>query len=258
MSPLKMKKETKQKVKDLVKKVILSKIDNYAAETDYMPFFEAIFTKEQVKLASIIHSFYTTFGISLYEQLVKILAEGAGYEVHTQYDLLGEIDPKTEAFVSKIDMDLRTAKRIPNMKLEFEEIKNSIQKGNPLQDPDKRVDVYIKKKDGTEIYFDITSQKPNIKEFVALKKKLLRWVALRLSIDKNAKVITALSMPYNPYYPKPYKRWTAGNMYDSSQLMVGDNFWNFVAGENIYDEFIEIFKEVGEELKEKIKEIAKE
>jgi len=46
-------------------------------------------------------------------------------------------------------------------------------------------------------------------------------------------------------------------MYDSCQLMVGDDFWNFVAGEKVYDELIEIFKEVGIELKEKIKEIAK-
>ena len=97
-----------------------------------------------------------------------------------------------------------------------------------------------------------------MKEFVALKKKLLRWIGLRLSTDKDAEVIAALGLPYNPYYPKPYTRWTKGNMYDSSQLMVGEDFWNFIAGENVYDEFIDIFKEVGDELREKIKEIAKE
>ena len=39
--------------------------------------------------------------------------------------------------------------------------------------------------------------------------------------------------------------------------MVGEDFWNFIAGEKVYDEFIEIFKEIGEELREKVKEIAK-
>jgi hypothetical protein len=252
-----MKKETKEKVKKLVKDVILSKIDNYAAETEYKPFFQAIFTKEQILTHTIVHSFYTSFGMSIYEQLVKILAEGAGYEAHTQYDLLGQIDEKTEAIISKIDMDLRAGKRKPDIDLELEEIKKSIQKGKPLEDPDKRVDVFIKKTDGTEVYFDITSPKPNIKEFVSLKKKLLRWIGLRLSTNKNTKVITALGLPYNPYHPKPYNRWTKGNMFDSNQLMVGQGFWNFVAGENIYDEFIDIFKEVGEELREKIKAIAK-
>ena len=251
-----MKIETRNKVKELIKRVILLKIENYNAETEYRPFFQAIFTKEQVLTHTIIHSFYTTFGISIYEQLAKVLAEGAGYEAYTQYDLLGEIDNRTEAIISKIDMELRSNKRRPDMELEFEEIKNSIQKGKLLQDPDKRVDIFIKKKDGTEAYFDITSPKPNIKEFVALKKKLLIWIGLRLSADKNTRVIVALGLPYNPYYPKPYKRWTTRNMYDSCQLMVGEDFWNFVAGEEIYDEFIEIFKEIGEELREEIKEIA--
>src|SRR3990167_3747575 len=146
-----MKTETRKKVKELVKEVILSKINNYTAETEYKPFFHAIFTKEQILTHTIVHSFYTSFGMSIYEQLVKILAEGAGYEVHTQYDLLGEIDEKTEATISKIDMDLRAGKRNPDMKIEFEEIKKSIQKGKPLQEPDKRVDVFIKKPDGTEV-----------------------------------------------------------------------------------------------------------
>ena len=91
-----MKTETRSKVKKLIKEVILSKIDNYSAETEYKPFFQAIFTKEQILTHTIVHSFYTSFGMSIYEQLVKILAEGAGYEAHTQYDLLGEIDDKTE------------------------------------------------------------------------------------------------------------------------------------------------------------------
>src|SRR3990167_6577599 len=94
-----MKSETRKKVKELIKNVILSKIENYNAETEYKPFFQAIFTKEQILTHTIVHSFYTSFGMSIYEQLVKILAEGAGYEAHTQYDLLGEIDEKTEAIV---------------------------------------------------------------------------------------------------------------------------------------------------------------
>lgn len=86
-----MNTKTRAKIKEIVKNVILSKIDNYTAETEYKPFFQAIFTKEQILTHTIVHSFYTSFGMSIYEQLVQILAEGAGYEAHTQYDLLGEI-----------------------------------------------------------------------------------------------------------------------------------------------------------------------
>ena len=39
-----MNKTTREKIKELVKNVILSKIDNYNAESDYKPFFQAIFS----------------------------------------------------------------------------------------------------------------------------------------------------------------------------------------------------------------------
>lgn len=252
-----MKSDTRKRIRELIKETILSKLNNYSAETEYKPFFDAIFSKEQVLTHSIVHSFYTSFGISIYEQLAVILAKGAGFEAQNQYDLIGRIDERTEFLINKIDMELRSGKRKPDMKKEFEEIKKSIQIRKPKNDPDKRVDLFIKKPSGEEIYFDITSPKPNMKEFVALKKKLLRWTALRLSVEKNVKVVTALGLPYNPYHPKPYARWTKGNMYDSSQLMVGKDFWNFVANEDIYEEFVNIFKEIGEELREKIKELSK-
>ena len=46
-------------------------------------------------------------------------------------------------------------------------------------------------------------------------------------------------------------------MYDSEQLMVGEKFWNFVAKEPVYEELLDIFKEVGAELHEKIEKLAK-
>jgi len=105
-----------------------------------------------------------------------------------------------------------------------------------------------------ENYFDITSAKPNMKEFVALKLKLLRWTGLRLSQDKGIKVFTRLAIPYNPYHPEPYERWTLKGLYDlkNNEILVGKEFWNFVASDNIYEELLDVFQEVGEELREGI------
>ena len=93
-----------------------------------------------------------------------------------------------------------------------------------------------------------------MKEFVALKLKLLRWAALRLSQDKNAKVFTRLAIPYNPYHPEPYERWTLKGLYDleNGEILVGEDFWNFVASDNIYEELLDVFQSVGEELREEI------
>lgn len=104
------------------------------------------------------------------------------------------------------------------------------------------MDLFIKTKD-EENYFDITSAKPNMKEFVALKLKLLRWTGLRLSQDKNAKVFTRLAIPYNPYHPEPYERWTLKNLYDleNNEILVGKEFWNFVASNDVYEELLDVF-----------------
>ncbi|MGQ9701822.1 MAG: TdeIII family type II restriction endonuclease [bacterium] len=155
--------------------------------------------------------------------------------------------------MNRIHYKLRKGE-IPARKMdEVEQIRKEIKKGQARVDPDSIVDLFVKIKD-TENYFDITSAKPNMKEFVALILKLLRWTALRLSQDKNANVFTRLAIPYNPYHPEPYERWTLKGLYDlkKGEILVGEEFWNFVASGNIYEELLNVFQKVGEELREEI------
>ncbi len=249
-----MDAETKAALKALLKDAIISKIDNYEPETEYKPFFDAIFSKEHVAIHSVIQSFYTSFGMSIYEQVAELLAKSAGYEAQRQYKLLGAIDRSTESLISKIHAQLRDGKE-PEKAGETEAIRKSIKIGKPAKDPDSTVDLFVRKPDGEEFYFDITTVKPNKKEFVELKRKMLRWVALRLSADKKIKINTAVVIPYNPYHPKPYERWTKESMFSKDELLVGKDFWNLVAGEDVYNDLIGVFKEVGKELRKKIDQL---
>jgi hypothetical protein len=115
------------------------------------------------------------------------------------------------------------------------------------------VDLFVRI-DDEENFFDITSAKPNMKEFVALKLKLLRWTALRLSQDNKVKVFTRLAIPYNPYHPEPYERWTLNGLYDLEvgEVLVGKSFWNFVSNADIYEQLLDIFDIVGKELRPEI------
>ncbi len=65
-----------------------------------------------------------------------------------------------------------------------------------------------------------------------------------------------MAIPYNPYHPKPYRGWTLQGLYDleKGEILVEEEFWNFVAGDNIYDELLDIFRNAGEILKEEIDE----
>jgi hypothetical protein len=73
------------------------KLIKYATETDYKPFFESLFSKEAIVTASIVQSFYTSFGMSLYEQMAVLLARAQGWHAERQYVVYGSIDPATEA-----------------------------------------------------------------------------------------------------------------------------------------------------------------
>jgi len=89
-----------------------------------------------------------------------------------------------------------------------------------------------------------------------LKLKLLRWTGLRLSQNKNAKVLTRIAIPYNPYHPQPYERWTLKGICDleNGEVLIGEDFWNFVANDKIYEELLDIFQEVGQKLRHEIDE----
>jgi len=68
-------------------------------------------------------------------------------------------------------------------------------------------------------------------------------------------VYSLIAIPYNPYYPRPYNRWTMAGMLDlENELKVAEEFWDFLGGEGSYDTLLETFEEVGKEMREEIDE----
>ncbi len=242
-----------KEIAEILKTTVREKLRIYQPETVYMPFHHRLFGKDRYAMFSFIQSMNTTFGMSIWEQVAVILARGAGAQAERQYKLLGEIDPETEKVIAEIHYKLRKGEAIANKVDEIKQIKKEIMKGQDKVDPDSVVDLFVKF-DDTENYFDITSAKPNMKEFVALKLKLLRWTALRLSHDKDIKVFTRVAIPYNPYHPEPYERWTLKGLYDlkGGEILIGEEFWNFVASGSVYEQLLYVFQEVGEELRDEI------
>ena len=243
-----MDEPTRRAIANLIRTKITEKLANYQAETNYTPFFSANFDHETIIKASLMQSLYTSFGMSIYEQIAVLLARAQGWEATRQYRLQGEIDPATESLIDRL-----CRSPSPNKQQELAAIRASIQAGRLLDDQDSVVDVFIRKADGTEFYVDITTVKPNLKEVRVMRRKMLRWAALRMSINPQVQLDTRIGIPYNPYHPEPYARWTISECDPNGDLLVQEALWGAFAGYDVFPELLAIFQEIGTELQNSVR-----
>jgi len=243
-------------IKDYLIEKIRNKLNNYNPETHSMPFHYRLLGKNRMALFSFIHSINTMLGTSIFEKIGELILSDKAKEVKGQYrGLNGYISERAVICIDSILRDLKSTRRIPCKSKETEEILDVAKEGNLGNKIKKRVDVYAKMDDDTEYYFELKSAKPNINEFTGIKKQLLDWIAIRGSISQPVKIKTILAIPYNPYEPEPYQRWTLQGLFDlENEVLVGKEFWDFLGGSNTYEDLLNVFEEAGLELYDEIDE----
>jgi hypothetical protein len=248
----------KTKIKELLSNKIEAKLQSYGRETTSMPFLARLIQdNEKIAAYSFIHSMATTLGMSIYEDISVIIASENSEECFRKYGVGGVISKEQKTIINNIVTELRNGKRVANIVKEKQEILLVSSENGEFQKSGSIADFYMKR-DGQEYYFEIKTVKPNIDVFEKSKTKLLEWVARR-----RMPVNVCLAFPYNPYHPRPYLRFTEVGMMDvPNDFLVGNQYWDFIGGKNIFDELLETFDDVGkifkDKLKQKFKEIARE
>lgn len=252
-----MNTTVRSQIKSLIRGKLITKIENYSPDSDHKPFFTSLFSEEKIVSASLIHSFYTSFGMSIYEQLAVLLSQGAGYHAERQHILVGDIDLRTEQL---IDTMWEESKNVgcKNKLEQIEQIRSSIYPARSAsQHNDSIVDLFIRTPNNQEYYIDIKTVKPNKEAFHSFKRKLLRWAGYRFSMNRDAQIGTYIAIPYNPYHPTSYlDGMRFGKCMDAHHdILAQEQFWNLVGGENTtYTELLNIFQEIGQELSQQIQE----
>ncbi len=248
--------EQQQIIKSYLTEKIRNKLNNYNPETNSMPFHYRLLGKNRMALFSFIHSINTILGTSIFEKVGELILSNRAQEVKSQYKgLVGYISDRAVICIDSIMRDLKSTRRTPCKSKETEEVLAVAKEGNLGDKIKKRVDIYTKMDDNTEYYFELKSAKPNINEFTGIKKQLLDWIAIRGSISQPVKIKTILAIPYNPYEPEPYQRWTLQGLFDlKNEVLVGKEFWDFLGGSNTYEDLLNVFEEAGLELYDEIDE----
>ncbi len=246
-------------IKNILKQTIRKKFEDYqkTKEPAYMPFHTALLGKDRLALYQFIHSLNTNFGTTIFEPVAVELAKNNFDITQRQIDVSCEISEEALREIDTIIDSLFIAKNKPNKIKEIERIKKKLFIGDKRKVKLTKVDLFCKK--GNEIFmFDIKTTKPNKGQFLEFKRTLLKWCAAYLTKNPEVDVNSFIAIPYNPYYPKPYSRWTMAGMLDlENELLVAEEFWDFLGGSGSYENLLKIFEEVGKEMREEIDEYFK-
>ena len=203
--------------------------------------------------SSFIQSLNTTFGISIYEPIAITLARERFKVVETQVKPFNEISSEAHQRIQIIMNELMAANREPNKFAEIEEIREVCRNGILNQVKLTQVDVWLENREGELFLFDLKTVKPNKGNFEKFKQTLLEWSAAELARDPDAVVNAMIGIPYNPYEPEPYKRWTLKGMLDlDHQVLVAKELWDFIGGEGTYTDLLDAFEMAGIELRDEI------
>ena len=247
-----LSKEQIEEIKNVIKTSLRKKFQNYNPETKSMPFHYRLLGKDRMALFSFIHSLNTTFGTSIFEPVAETLARINFAEAKKQYILGTNISEKAQLEIQYIINELSTGKD-PDKPREIKRIRKVATVGRMNKLKTVKVDLYLKDRNGNIHLFDLKTAKPNISNFKDFKRTLLEWIAIYLADNPKTKVHSYIAIPYNPYEPKPYERWTLKGMLDlKNELKVAEEFWDFLGGKGAYKELLKCFERVGIEMRPEI------
>ena len=173
--------------------------------------------------------------------------------VDSQQNVGTVISTEAQRVIQNIIDNLYSASAVPNKEYEIEEIRKVCQVGELKHIRSTKVDLKIVDRKGSIFLFDLKTAKPNAGAFKEFKRTLLEWVAITLATDPKALIQSSIAIPYNPYEPQPYSRWTMRGMLDlENELKVAAEFWDFLGGRGTYNDLLDIFERIGKELKPEI------
>ena len=241
-----------KRIENTIKESLIKKFRTYKPETKHMPFHYRLLGRDRMALFSFIHSLNTTFGTSIFEPVAETIASLSFKFAQKKYVVGDTISEQAQSEIQNIMNDLTVGKN-PNKIEEIERIRKVCNKGRPNKLKTVKVDLFVQSDDGTAHLFDLKTAKPNISNFKDFKRTLLEWIAIFLAKNPDAKVKSYIAIPYNPYEPKPYERWTLKGMIDlDNELKVAEEFWDFLGGNGAYSELLYCFERAGIELRPNI------
>jgi len=222
----------------ILKDEILKKVSFDATKGEYKPFHEALIPPEFLRIQRFFRSFSTSLGQGVFEYIARIVTEANSkweeVKLNHRFNAFASpnIQSQIDTFIENIQQ--RRIKPYPYPKFA---------KPNSNDTKEIVVDLSFKdKKTGTIYFIEIKSPKPNKDQTRRTKEKFL------FLLSTYPKCKTYYAFPYNPYGEnKENYNWSFTKMFFDldTEVLIGEEFWDFIGGKNTYKDILEIFKTVG-------------
>lgn len=194
-------------------------------------------------------SFSTRLG-NLHEEIAAIIAAEIHANVVRGSNLSGSIPVLTREFITQRIRQLERREDVPDGRAERAQITSHF--GDQVT-ASTTIDLYIRAQDGVEHFFEMKSAKPNKGQCIEMKSRILTAFAIKRASDAH----TWWGVPYNPYGTAKYGHTYPTAFFDfDCEVLLGRPFWDFVGGDDTYDELVGLYADVGNEFAGRIRALS--
>ncbi len=217
----------------------------------YKPFHQALIPTELFRFQGFFRSLETSIGAGIFEFMAKeisLMNKAKWLEVKkSRFSVTN--DRRVTGFIDEYIESLESQKKKGQVDYSLPEFPV----GSSSETVHQQVDLYLKNSMGEEYFIEIKSPKPNKDQCKATVRKLLKFKATYPS----CKIIYGLT--FNPYGEERSKFKNSYIPYyfdinDSETLKIGSEFWDFLGGDGVYQELLEVFSEIMVDRKDEIKQ----
>jgi len=218
---------------------------SYSAKGDIKPFHEALLPEGILRINEFERSFSTKLGTT-FEERARLIAEGHYTQAIRGHRTEGKVSQDAiriiEASVNWIGTN-GMARPYTNI------VKEVLNARGPRKVKRTQIsDLYLKDTSGDEVFFEMKSPQPNKGQCLEVAERFLTIHAVRQA--GPPRVRTYYAMAYNPYgADKGVYKWSFATRYMDvkNEVLIGKEFWDFIAGTGTYEELLEIYRDVGRE-----------
>lgn len=213
---------------------------------DLKPFHESLLPDGLLKITEFERSFSTKLGTT-FEECARLIALDNHKYAERGHRITGRVSLKAIKRVEEITSKIGAG----GMKSSYPDLVKEVVKiaGDGVTVGRTSIaDLYIERKDGTEIFIEIKSPKPNKGQCLEATSRLLQIHGI--TYKRYPKVKAYYASAYNPYgvEKETYRHSFVINYMDlEDEVLLGKEFWNLVGGPGTYEAVLGIYQEVGKE-----------